>query len=270
MHRTAGGPTCFNPDTHESMLPRFTRPVIAGLVVLLLASTARAKELSVAVAANFTAPMKRIAADFERDTGHRVRAAYGATGQFYAQIKNGAPFEVLLAADDETPSKLAREGAALSTTQVTYAVGKLVLWSAHPGLVDRNGEVLRTGRFERLALANPRSAPYGTAAVQTLRALGLIETVRARLVTGENINQTYQFVATGNAPLGFVALSQVSREGSIAAGSAWIVPVELYDPIKQDAVVLARGRGKAAAAAFMTYLRGDPAKAVIRSFGYES
>ncbi len=239
------------------------------LLLPLLLGGARADEVSVAVAANFTAPLKRIAVDFEKDTGHRVVPAFGSTGQFYAQIKNGAPFEILLAADDETPAKLVKENAAVAGTQFTYAIGKLVLWSAKPGVVDNGGEVLKKGAFEKLAVANPKLAPYGAAGIQTLRSLGLFDALQPKFVTGENINQTYQFVATGNAQLGFVALSQVIKDGAIAEGSGWIVPGNLYEPIKQDAVVLERGRGKPAAEALMKYLRSDKAKAVIKSYGYE-
>lgn len=239
------------------------------LLLPLLLGGARADEVSVAVAANFTAPLKRIAVDFEKDTGHRVVPAFGSTGQFYAQIKNGAPFEILLAADDETPAKLVKENAAVAGTQFTYAIGKLVLWSAKPGAVDNGGEVLKKGAFEKLAVANPKLAPYGAAGIQTLRSLGLFDALQPKFVTGENINQTYQFVATGNAQLGFVALSQVIKDGAITEGSGWIVPGNLYEPIKQDAVVLERGRGKPAAEALMKYLRSDKAKAVIKSYGYE-
>lgn len=239
------------------------------LTCLVSASwVAHADEVSVAVAANFTAPMKQIAADFEKDTGHKVVASYGATGKFYAQIKNGAPFEVLLSADDETPARLIKDNAAVAGSNFTYALGKLVLWSPKPGRVDAAGEVLKQGGFEHLAVANPKTAPYGAAAVQTLQALGLWATLATRLVTGENISQTHQFVSTGNASLGFVALSQVVKDGQIE-GSGWLVPAQLYSPIRQDAVVLNPGRGQPAAQALMTYLKSDKAKAVIRSFGYE-
>jgi molybdate transport system substrate-binding protein len=238
-------------------------------LLTLAAGFARADDVSVAVAANFTAPMRQIAADFEKDTGHRVLSAFGGTGKFHAQISNGAPFEVLLAADDETPARLEKEGSAVVGSRQTYAIGKLVLWSARPGYVDDRGEVLRNDRFKHIALANPKLAPYGAAALQTLTALHLLDETRQKFVQAENIGQAYQFVASGNAELGFVALSQVLKDGGIAAGSAWIVPPHLYQPIRQDAVLLEKGRDKPAAEALLKYLRGEKAKAVIKSFGYE-
>jgi molybdate transport system substrate-binding protein len=236
-------------------------------VAMLAAGLAHADEVQVAVAANFTAPMQRIAADFERDTGHKALLAFGGTGKFYAQIKNGAPFEVLLAADQETPAKLEAEGAA--SGRFTYAIGKLALWSPQPGFVDDKADVLRKGAFRHLAIANPRLAPYGAAAVETLTALKLLDAAQPKFVRAENIAQAYQFVASGNAELGFVALSQVQTDGKIAAGSAWIVPAELHRPIRQDAVMLAKGRGRPAAEALVKYLQGDKAKAVVRAFGYD-
>ena len=228
-----------------------------------------AAEVSVAVAANFTAPMRKIAAAFEADTGHKAVLAFGATGAFYAQIKNGAPFQMLLAADDETPARLEKESLGVAGTRFTYAIGKLVLWSAQPGVVDGKGEVLTKGSFERIALANPKLAPYGAAAVETMAKLNVLERLRPRFVQGENIAQTYQFVSTGNAPLGFVALSQVMADGAIAKGSAWVVPATLHEPIRQDAVTLASGKDNPAAAALVAYLKGEKARGIIRSYGYE-
>ena len=239
------------------------------LSTLLLAVAVHADEVQVAVAANFTAPMKQIAAEFEKDTGHKAVLAFGATGKFYAQISNGAPFEVLLAADDETPVKLEKELLAAPGTRFTYAIGKLVLWSAKEGYVDAQGDVLKKGDFKHLALANPKAAPYGAAAMQTMKQLGLLENIQPRIVQGENIAQTHQFVATGNAELGFVALSQVFKDGKITSGSAWIVPGKFYAPIRQDAVVLAKGRNKPAATALMAYLKSDKARTLIKSYGYE-
>lgn len=238
------------------------------LAIALVPALARAGEVSVAVASNFTAPMRQLAAAFEAQTGHKARLAFGATGTFYAQVRGGAPFEVLLAADDETPAKLEREGLAVAGTRFTYAVGQLVLWSARPGAIDDKGEVLRTGTFDRIAIANPKLAPYGAAAVETLRRLGVHERLQARIVQGETIAQTYQFVATGNAAVGFVALSQVAEAGRIAKGSGWIVPASLHDPIRQDAVLLTRGRDSEAARALLAFLRSDPARALIRAYGY--
>jgi molybdate transport system substrate-binding protein len=245
--------------------------VTLSIAVALCAAahTVRADEIQVAVAANFTAPMKAIAAAFKKDTGHQVQAAYGATGKFYAQIKTGAPFEALLSADDATPIKLLEEGAAVAGTAFTYAVGTLVLWSAKPGFVDAKGDVLGKGDFRKLAIANPKVAPYGAAAVQTLTKLDLLEKVEPKFVTGENIAQTFQFVGTGNAELGFVALSQVMENGKITKGSAWVVPGEFYTPIRQDAVMLEKGKDKPAVIALLAYLKGEQARAIIRAFGYE-
>lgn len=237
--------------------------------MLVAAMGARAAEVQVAVAANFTGPMRRIAAAFEADTGHKALLSFGATGAFYAQIRNGAPFQLLLAADDGTPARLEKEGATLAGTRFTYATGRLVLWSAQAGVVDDKGQVLRQPGDGRIALANPKLAPYGAAAIEALTALGLLESLRPRFVQGENIGQAYQFVATGNAPLGFVALSQVMVDGRIAKGSAWMVPAGLHAPLRQDAVVLAAGKDNAAAAALAAYLKGEKARAIIRSFGYE-
>ncbi len=242
---------------------------LAAVLLAGVANIAFADEVQVAVAANFIAPMQIIAADFEKESGHKAQLASGSTGKFYAQIKQSAPFEILLAADDETPAKLEGEGAAVAGSRFTYAIGKLVLWSAKPGFVDARGEVLSKGDFKYLSIANPKLAPYGAAAVEALSALKLLDAVQAKFVQGESIGQTYQYVASGNAELGFVALSQVSKDGKIGAGSAWIVPANLYQPIRQDAVLLEKGRGKPAAAALMNYLRGDKAKAVIQSYGYE-
>ena len=235
----------------------------------LLAIVAHADEVQVAVASNFTAPMQQIAADFEKDTGHKAVLSFGATGKFYAQISNGAPFEVFLAADDETPEKLEKEFLIAPHTRFTYAIGKLVLWSAKEGYVNGKGEILKTGEFKHLSLANPKTAPYGAAAIETLKKLGALERIEPRLVQGENIAQAHQFVATGNAELGFVALSQVYKEGKITAGSGWIVPANLYAPIRQDAVILAKGKSNPAATALAEYLKSAKARAVIKSYGYE-
>lgn len=239
------------------------------IAALFVAATAYADEVQVAVAANFTAPMKEIAADFEKATGHKAVLAFGSTGKFYAQIKNNAPFEILLAADDETPTKLGKEGAAVAASQFTYAKGKLVLWSAKAAIVDDKGEVLKKGGFDHIALASPKLAPYGAAAVEAMKALGLHDALAPKFVTAENIGQTYQFVKSGNALLGFVALSQVTKDNQITEGSAWVVPANLYTPIKQDAIVLEKGKGKPAAEALMKYLQSDVAIKVIRSYGYE-
>ncbi|MEW6163823.1 MAG: molybdate ABC transporter substrate-binding protein [Pseudomonadota bacterium] len=245
------------------------RHALLLLLLPILTGHACAADVQVAVAANFTAPMKRIAAAFEQATGHRAVLAFGSTGKLYAQIKNGAPFEVLLAADDETPGKLGKEGAAVAASQFTYARGKLALWSAKPAICDAGVEVLKRGGFDHIALASPKLAPYGAAAVEAMRALGVHDALAPKFVTAENIGQAFQYVKSGNALLGFIALSQVMQDGQIVAGSAWVLPADLYRPIRQDAVILANGKGKPAAAALMQFLRGEQARAVIRSYGYD-
>jgi len=238
-------------------------------LLLCLAAPALAADVQVAVAANFTAPMKLIAADFEKDTGHKAILSFGATGKFYAQIRNGAPFEVFLAADDETPKKLEQGGAAVSGSRFTYATGRLVLWSAQPGLVDAQGDVLKKGSFSKIAIAAPKIAPYGSAAVETMTRFGVMATLESKLVTAESIGQAFSFISTGNAQLGFVALSQVFEGGKLRSGSAWVVPETLHSAIRQDAVLLQKGRDNQAAIALVAFLKTDKAKAVIRSFGYQ-
>jgi molybdate transport system substrate-binding protein len=242
---------------------------LAALLFTLASGLANADEVQVAVAANFTAPMQKIAADFEKDTGHKAVLAFGATGKFYAQIKNGAPFQILLAADDETPAKLDKEGMTVMGSRFTYAIGTLVLWSAKPDFVDAKGAVLEKGNFEHLAIANPKLAPYGASAMETMTKMGVADKLAPKIVLGENIAQTYQFAATGNAELAFVALSQVMKDGKIGSGSAWIVPAKMHAPIRQDAVILANGKDSAAAAELMKYLKSAKALAVIKSYGYE-
>ncbi|MDN5516993.1 MAG: molybdate ABC transporter substrate-binding protein [Pseudomonas sp.] len=236
---------------------------------LVFTSGAIADEVKVAVAANFTAPIQAIAPEFEKATGHKLVASFGATGQIYAQIKNGAPFDVFLSADDNTPAKLESEGDIVPGSRFTYAIGSLVLWSADASYLDCSDEALKAGQFKHLSIANPKAAPYGLAATQVLDKLGLTEAVKSKLVEGQNITQAHQFVSTGNAELGFVALSQVYKDGQVTSGSAWIVPDAMYDPIKQDAVILKQGANNPAAAALVEYLKGPEAAKVIKSFGYK-
>ncbi|MEO5686782.1 MAG: molybdate ABC transporter substrate-binding protein [Burkholderiaceae bacterium] len=247
-------------------------PPARGLLALLfaaLAFSAHADEIQVAVAANFSAAAQKIAAQFEHDTGHVVKLSFGATGKFYAQIEAGAPFDVLLAADQVTPGKLVSEGKAVPATLHTYAIGKLVLWSTDAALVDARGEVLKSDKWTHLSVADAKLAPYGQAAKETLAALKLTEAVQARVVTAENIGQAYQFVHTGNAELGFVALGQVQPpDGSKVPGSMWLVPDTLYTPIRQDAVVIAATKSPKAASEFVAYLSGDRARVVIKACGY--
>lgn len=237
------------------------------LLLITLSPHGRAGEVRAAVAANFSVPVQAIARSFETDSGHTLKLSFGSTGKFYSQIKAGAPFDVLLAADDETPARMAGEGLADPGSRFTYAIGRLALWSKNPGYVDAGGDVLRS-RFGKLAIANPRLAPYGLAARETLAGLGLWDGVRDRVVMGESITQTLQFIDTGNADLGFIALSQIMKDGKLGEGSAWLVPPHLYRPLRQDAVVLAHPSDKAAAEAFLKYLKSEKARAVIRGFGY--
>jgi molybdate transport system substrate-binding protein len=244
-------------------------PLVAALCLALLAtSAAQAAQVQVAAAANLAGIIRKIADAFERDSGHRAIVALGSTGKFHAQIRNGAPFDVLLAADEQTPRRLEAEGQAIPGTRFTYAIGRLVLWSASPGAVDAGGGVLRQPPRGPLAIADPKTAPYGAAAIETLTRLGVLAAWQPRLVQGENIAQAYQFVASGNAPLGFVALSQVGENGRIVRGSGWIVPEALHAPIRQDAVLLRAGASNPAAAAFLAYLRADTARALLRGAGY--
>ena len=226
---------------------------------------ARADEIKVAVAANFTAAAKEIAAAFEAETGNKVLLSFGSTGKLYAQIENGAPFEAFLAADQKRPEKAEKAGLAVDGSRFTYATGKLVLFSADPALVDGEGKGLSEGKFAKLAIANPKTAPYGAAAMEVMANMGLADKLADRIVQGDSISQTLQFVTTGNAPLGFVALSQTA--GGLK-GSSWVVPGDLYKPIRQDVVLLKTGADSATAKAFVDYLRGDKAKAVIEKFGY--
>ncbi|HSV84565.1 MAG TPA: molybdate ABC transporter substrate-binding protein [Ramlibacter sp.] len=239
------------------------------LLFFLLAGAAHAGQVQVAVAANMAAPMQQVAAAFTRATGHQAVVVLGSTGKFHAQIVNGAPFEVLLAADDETPARLEREGHGVAGTRFTYAIGRLVLWSADPALVDAQGSVLRQPPRGRLAIADPRVAPYGAAAVEALGKLGVLAAWQPQFAQGESVGQAFQFVASGNAPIGFVALAQVMAEGRINRGSAWIVPATLHTPLRQDAVLLKAGERNPAAAALLQYLRSESVRAVLRGYGYE-
>ena len=246
-----------------------TSKFLVLLALSLTCSVLQAADANIAVAANFIGPMEKIAPEFERATGHKLVVAYGTVGKFYAQIKNGAPFDVLVSADDETPIRLEKDGLAIPESRFTYAIGKLVLWSAKAGVVDDKGDVLKRGDFLHIAVANPKLAVYGAAAVEAMKKLGVYERLETRFVLGENISQAYQFAATGNAELGFIALSQIYKDGQFATGSHWMVPPSLYPQIRQDAVLLTRGKGNPAAEALLSYLKSDAAKKVIRAHGYE-
>ena len=245
---------------------------LLGALLLAAASVlpagASADAVNAAVAANFGGAIKRLAPLFAQKTGHTLVPSFGATGALYAQIRNGAPFDVFLSADDTTPRKLADEGLADATTLHDYAIGRLVLWSATPGLVDDQGEVLRCNSFRHLAIAAPKLAPYGAAAIETLTRLGLLAAVQPKFVQGESIGQTFNFVATGNAELGFVALSQVYENGRLTRGSGWVVPAGMHSPLQQDAVLLTPGRNNPAATALLQFLKTEPARALMRGYGY--
>jgi molybdate transport system substrate-binding protein len=242
---------------------------LAFAATLLAAGLLHAGQVRVAVAANMAVPMQRIAADFERATGHEVVPALGSTGRFYSQLRGGAPFEVLLAADEDIPARLEREGLAVPGSRFTYAVGRLVLWSLDPHGVDPQGNVLKQLPRGRLAIADPRLAPYGAAAIQTLGRLGVLSAWQPAIVQGESVAQAYQFVATGNASFGFLALSQVMSDGRITKGSGWIVPAQYHAPLNQDVVLLNGGRASPAALSFLAYLKSEPARATLRGFGYD-
>jgi molybdate transport system substrate-binding protein len=243
------------------------RTLLVLIALLLAPSLAWGAEARVAVAANLTEAAKEIASRFEARTGHTATLSFGSSGQFYAQMANGAPFDVFLSADAERPQKAEAEGLAVRGSRFTYATGRLVLYSRTPGLVDGRGAVLRGSRFSKLAIADPSVAPYGVAALETLRRLGLEMAVKPKLVQGGSITQTYQFVQTGAAELGFVALSQVVAQ---RGGSRWIVPASFHTPIDQQAVLTARGERNAAAQAFLAFLRSAEAKAIIRRYGYQA
>lgn len=237
--------------------------ITAALLLFLCTLNAAAEQTVVAVAANFAQPMQVIAAEFEQHSGHAVKLSIGSSGKLYAQIQHGAPFHVFLSADAAKPEQLIALGKAVTGSQFTYAVGKLALWHRDNGPAR---EVLESGDYRRLAIANPRLAPYGLAAVQSLQQLGI--DAGDRLVTGENISQAYRFVASGNADLGFVALSQIITGGKIPDG-AWLVPASLHAPIRQDAVLLERGQSSAVAHALLKFLQSDTAVAIIRQYGYD-
>lgn len=243
----------------------FLRAVIATLVALL-SPAARADEIRVAVATNFAAPVQVIVTRFAETTGNRMVPVFGSTGKHYAQIKNGAPFAAFLAADARRPALLEKEGVAVAGSRFTYAVGRIILWSPREGYVDTEGRVLVDGDFRHLAIANPVLAPYGRAAQEVLQARGLWERLQGgRLVRGEDIGQTFQFVHSGNAELGFVAYSQVKRPGQTLPGSWWEVPQTLYRPIEQQAVLL---QENSTARAFLAFIRGDEARTIIADYGY--
>lgn len=253
------------------MVQTLLRGRFAAIVMLsgLFSLPVGAAEVRVAVASNFAAPMERIAAQFQQESGHKVNVSLGSSGKLYAQIVGGAPYDVFLAADEALPKRMTQEGLAVGGSRFVYAQGRLVLWSLQPGFVDDKGKVLRNGIYNKLAIADPKLAPYGMAAKETLEKLAMWNGMQRKLVKGENITQTYQFAATENAELAFVALSQIMRDGKMGGGSWWLVPADLHRPIRQSAVLLSGAKDAAAAQAFLDFLKGKKAAAIIRGFGYE-
>ncbi|HEY2133091.1 MAG TPA: molybdate ABC transporter substrate-binding protein [Acetobacteraceae bacterium] len=237
---------------------------VALFAACLLGGQADAAQINVAVAANFTDAAKDIAAAFRQKTGHEAVLSFGSSGQLYTQITKAAPFQILLSADQDRPKKAVEDGFGVADSRFTYAIGKLVLWSKNPDLVT-NADTLSSGAFTKLSICNPANAPYGAAAIQTLKSLSLYDTLQPKIVQGQDITQAFQFVQTGNAELGFVALSQVAGNND---GSRWIVPQNLYAPIRQDTVLLKTGVGNEAAVAFMAFLKGPEARAIIEKYGY--
>lgn len=249
---------------------RISKPITLSLYIglALLGAEARAQQVTIAVAANFTEASREIASLFEKATGHTTKISYGSSGKLYSQIEFGAPFEVFLAADTQRPSKAEKAGLAVAGSRFVYARGKLVLWSAKPNLFDSGEAFLRRGVFQHIALANPKTAPYGLAAEQVMRHLGLLEQLTPKLVQGDSVAQTFQFAATGNADAGFVALAQ-TRSWKGDRGTLWQIPADYYASIEQAAVLLKKGEANPAAAAYLEFLKSDAARKVIERFGYE-
>lgn len=248
---------------------KITSFLIAALVLISVFSPCSAETTLIAVASNFTKPMEEIAEAFEKTTGHSAKLAFGSSGKFVSQLENGGPFEVFLSADASNPMKLEKSGLAVAGSRFTYAIGKLVLWSSQTNYVDAQEQILTTGGFKHLALADPKLAPYGAAAMEVLKNMGLLDKLQPLFVLGENIAQTYQFISTGNAELGFVALSQVFDNGKIVSGSGWIVPSTLHRPILQDAILLKKGAENPAAPALLKFLKSPEAQTIIRKYGYD-
>ena len=243
-----------------------TRRLAAGLAVALtiFAATAKAGQTNVAVAANFTEPAKQIAALFKQKTGHEAILSFGASGPFLAQITHDAPFQVFLSADQDRPKAAIDAGLAVRESLFTYAIGKLVLWSKVVD-VTKGDEALKAGAFSKISIANPNAAPYGAAAIEAMKALGVHDALQGKIVQGNSIAQAFQFVDTKNAEVGFVALSQLFNANE---GTRWLVPQGLYSPIRQDAVLLKRGETDEASIAFLAFLKGPEARETIEKFGY--
>jgi len=248
---------------------RFFRPLIVAWLILLT-PTSRAATTLVAVASDFTKPMTEIAAAFEKATGHTAKLSFGSSGKAFAQIQSGGPFEVYLSASEKYPLELEKSGHVVTGSRFVYAIGKLVLWSAKPGFVDDKGEILKTGNFKHIALADPTHAPYGVVAEEVMKNLGVLDKLRPLFVMGENISQTFQFVSTGNAELGFIAFAQVIdiNTGKIGSGSGWMIPDNLHGPFNQTAVLLKKGAENPAALALVDFLKSPPALAIIEKYGF--
>ena len=248
---------------------RFFRSIIIAWLILL-ASTSWAATTLVAVASDFTKPMTEIAAAFEKTTGHTAKLSFGSSGKAFAQIQSGGPFEVYLSASEKYPLELEKSGHVVAGSRFVYAIGKLVLWSAKPGYVEDKGEILKTGNFKHIALADPAHAPYGVVAEDVMKNLGVLDQLRPLFVMGENISQTFQFVSTGNVELGFVAFAQVIdiNTGKIGSGSGWIIPDNLHGPFNQTAVLLKKGDENPAALALVDFLKSPAALAIIEKYGF--
>jgi len=252
------------------VFPMIRKTFLLLSILALCSPVVRAEELTIAVASNFTEAMDALVSDFESSSEHKVNVSYGSSGRLYAQIINGAPFDLFFSADQTKPVSLEQAGHTVTGSRFTYATGALVLWSVNPDFDLDEGKSLKNQQINPLAIANPRLAPYGAAAMQVLQALNLGDAYREKLVMGENINQAFQFVNTGNAQAGFVALAQVSENGIIQRGSGWIIPDNLYAPIRQDVVLLKKGAGNQAALEFLEFLGSDEAKSIISRFGYNA
>ena len=251
----------------------FYKQLIHGLFIfglVIWASATWAETTLVAVASDFTKPMTEIAAEFEKATGHVAKLSFGSSGKAFAQIQSGAPFEVYLSASEKYPLELEKSGFAIADSHFVYAIGKLVLWSATPGYVDDQGEILKTGNFKHIALADPSHAPYGVVAEEVMKSQGVLDKLRPLFVMGENISQTFQFVSTGNAELGFVAFAQVVdiHSGKIASGSGWTIPNNLHSPFNQTAVLLKTGAENPAAIALVKFLKSPEARTIIEKYGF--
>lgn len=252
------------------MLFKITNGLLLVLCLILVSSIGNAETTLVAVASDFTKPMNEIATAFKKATGHEAKLSFGSSGKAFAQIQSGAPYEIYLSASEKYPIELEKSGYAVADSRFVYAIGKLVLWSATPGYVDDQGKILKIGNFKHIALADPTHAPYGVVAEEAMKNLGVLEKLRPLFVMGENISQTFQFISSGNAELGFIGLAQIIdvNTGKIGSGSGWIIPDNLHSPFRQSAVLLKKGAENPAALALMDFLKLPPALAIIQKYGF--